>query len=103
MVPDAEEISGTDAIVRLQDARLLSQPYKIDQAQLLADFGAHRPVDAADVAPAERVLVTASGGTLLSVSRIGDGQIIFCGMPLLEMASELKLDAIHLLANLLNY
>ena len=103
LVPDTEEITGTDAIMCLQEARLLSQPYKIDQAQLLANFGSLRPVAAADIAPAERLLVTASGGTLISVSRIGDGQVIFCGMPLLEMASELKLEAIHLLANLLNY
>jgi hypothetical protein len=37
------------------------------------------------------------------VTRIGEGQVIYCGLPLVEMISELNIEAIHLLANLLNY
>jgi hypothetical protein len=55
------------------------------------------------VAPSERVFVTPSGAALLSVSRFGDGQVIFCGLPLLEMVADLNLEAIHLFANILNY
>jgi hypothetical protein len=47
--------------------------------------------------------VCPSEATLLSVSRLGDGQIIDCGFPLLKMISELNIDAIHLPANILNY
>jgi hypothetical protein len=29
--------------------------------------------------------------------------MIYCGLPLLEMVAELDLEAIHLIANILNY
>lgn len=41
--------------------------------------------------------------TLLSVSRLGEGQIIYYGFPLLKMISRLNIDATHLPANILNY
>jgi len=31
------------------------------------------------------------------------GQMIYCGLPLLEMVAQLDLEAIHLVANILNY
>jgi hypothetical protein len=55
------------------------------------------------MSPAENIYVTPSGAALLSVSRLGDGQVIYCGLPLLEMVAELNIEAIHLLANVLNY
>jgi hypothetical protein len=88
---------------RIPRANVLSKPHVIDEDELLADFTARRGVAAAIVSPAERVYVTPSGATLLSVSRIGEGQIIYCGFPLTEMISRLNLEAIHMLANILNY
>ena len=55
------------------------------------------------VSPAETVFETKSGSALLSVSRIGQGQVIYCGLPVLQLVAELNLDAIHLFANILNY
>jgi len=55
------------------------------------------------VSPAERVFQTSDGAALLSVSRLGMGQMIYCGLPLLEMVAQLDLEAIHLVANILNY
>ncbi|MHC4501282.1 MAG: hypothetical protein ACYS21_19480, partial [Planctomycetota bacterium] len=60
-------------------------------------------VGTAVLAPAEKVFVTPTGAVLLSVSRLGEGQVIFCGLPLIEMISRLELEAIHLFANILNY
>ncbi|MFQ5499724.1 MAG: hypothetical protein ACE5FH_08630 [Candidatus Zixiibacteriota bacterium] len=88
---------------RLPQARILNNPYRVSQKNLLSAFYRSREVYSAAVAPAEKVFVTSSGGSLLSVSRIGDGQIIYCGFPILEMMSRLDIDAIHLFANLLNY
>jgi hypothetical protein len=42
-------------------------------------------------------------GSYLTVVAAGDGYVIYCGLPLLEMAARLDLDAIHLLANLINF
>ncbi|MDD4050734.1 MAG: hypothetical protein PHR28_02390 [candidate division Zixibacteria bacterium] len=42
-------------------------------------------------------------GSYLTVVTVGDGHVIYCGLPLLEMAARLDVEAIHLLANLMNF
>ncbi len=101
--PSEEFITKEEITNRIDQARLLNQPYKISQLNLFSSFFKKREVATAVVAPAEKVFVTPSGATLLSVSRIGDGQIIYCGLPLLDLIAKLEIDAIHLFANLLNY
>ncbi|HOD65967.1 MAG TPA: hypothetical protein PKW75_07260 [candidate division Zixibacteria bacterium] len=102
-VPDVELVDRNDIINRIPDANLLSKPYPIVETNLLSSFYRKQDVAAAVVAPAERVYVAPSGAALLSVSRIGEGQIIYCGLPLLDMIARLDIDAIHLFANILNY
>ncbi|MBN1212112.1 MAG: hypothetical protein JXA92_05995 [candidate division Zixibacteria bacterium] len=100
----AEEAVRTDEITLLIDgARILSAPHKISETEFKAYFDRKRRVASAVVTPSEKVFVTPSGGALLSVSRLGEGQIIYCGLPLVDMISELNIEAIHLLANILNY
>ncbi|MFZ5979188.1 MAG: hypothetical protein ACOYVF_01015 [Candidatus Zixiibacteriota bacterium] len=101
--PITEAVQTEDITNRIPQARLLSQPHNISENGLLAHFRYKKPVASAVVMPSERVYVTPSGGTLLSVSRLGEGQIIYCGLPLVEMISKLDIEAIHLLANILNY
>ncbi|MEW5992885.1 MAG: hypothetical protein AB1744_00625 [Candidatus Zixiibacteriota bacterium] len=98
-----EIIGRSDITNRIPEARILSHPYTISDNNLLASLEAPREVSSAVVSPAERVYICPNGATLLSVSRLGSGQIIYCGLPLLEMISRLEIDAIHLLANILNY
>ena len=103
IVPTMELISKETLENKIPGARILSRPYKITETNLLSLF--YKPVEVASaiVTPAERVYVTASGATLLSISRLGRGQIIYCGLPLLEMIAKLNIDSIHLFANILNY
>jgi len=102
-VPTVEAVTEEEITNRIPEARILSQPYNISQKNLLSGFYRKEEVRPAVVGPAERVYVTPSGATLLSVSRLGEGQIVFCGLPVLEMATGLNIEAIHLLANILNY
>ncbi|MCH8027629.1 MAG: hypothetical protein IID63_05845 [candidate division Zixibacteria bacterium] len=103
IVPTTELVTKETLKNQIPGARILSRPYKITETNLLSLF--YKPVEVASaiVTPAERVYVTASGATLLSVSRLGQGQIIYCGLPLLEMIAKLNIDSIHLFANILNY
>ena len=103
LAPVLELVDKNNIKNRIEKAKILTQPYKISENSLFSSFFKKREVIAAAVAPAERVLVTPSGATLLSVSRVGDGQLIYCGLPLMDMISRLNIDAIHLLANILNY
>jgi hypothetical protein len=102
-VPTVEVVDADGINNRIAEARVLSQPYSISEKNLLSSFYRKREVSPAVISPAEKVLVTPRGATVLSVSRLGEGQIIFCGLPLLEMITKLDIDAIHLFANILNY
>jgi len=103
IVPTFELASNTEITNRIPGARVLSRPYKITEKNLLSSF--YKPVELASaiVTPAEGVYVTPSGSTVLSVTRLGSGQMIYCGLPLLELISKLNIDTIHLFANILNY
>ncbi|MFH1373728.1 MAG: hypothetical protein ABII79_08035 [bacterium] len=101
--PETELVDRAGITNLIPQARILSQPYDISEGNLLSSFYKKRRVITAAVLPAEKVYVCPSGGTILSISRLGEGQVIYCGFPLLELISQLKIDAIHLLANILNY
>ncbi len=88
---------------RIPESKLLSTPYPITEQDLLSSFVKRREVSAAVVSPAELVYAGPNGEALLSVSRIGKGQVIYCGLPLLELVGTLQIDAIHLFANIMNY
>jgi hypothetical protein len=103
LVPSLEQVPGRDISVLMPDAKILNQPYQISLSNLFDSFGSARKVAAAVVSPSEKILTTPSGAVLLSVSRLGDGQVIYCGLPLFDMIGDLNLQAIHLLANILNY
>lgn len=102
-VPTTEFVSPQDLLNRIPEARVMSRPYTISEANLLSWLGEGKTIHPAVVTPAEKVYVTPTGATLLSVSRLGEGQLIFCGLPLIDMISDLNIEAIHLLANILNY
>ncbi|MCK4606587.1 MAG: hypothetical protein KAU35_04750 [candidate division Zixibacteria bacterium] len=103
LTPSMEQTSDEKIANPIPDAKVLSKPYDISVTKLRAAFGPRRRVAAAVVSPAEVVFQTGTGASLLSVSRLGEGQMIYCGLPLLPMISELDLQAIHLFANILNY
>lgn len=88
---------------RIPESKILTTPYPITEQDLLSPFMKRREVAAAVVSPAELVYAGPNGEALLSISRIGKGQIIYCGLPLLEMVGTLQIDAIHLFANIMNY
>src|SRR5690606_36349359 len=77
LTPSLELVTSAGITNRIPGANVLSGPYRIDEAELLAALGTGRAVAAAVIAPAERVLTTPSGATVLSVSRLGQGQMIY--------------------------
>lgn len=103
LIPRTELLGRGGITNAIPGARILMRPYDISKSNFLSFFREKREVTSAVVSPAEEVYVCSSGGTLLSISRLGEGQIIYCGFPLLDMISKLEIDAIHLFANILNY
>jgi hypothetical protein len=102
-VPTSETVKADMITDRIPQAGVMKRPYVISRQDLFSGFSNPREVGTAVLAPAEKVFVTPTGAVLLSVSRLGEGQVIFCGLPLIEMISRLELEAIHLFANILNY
>lgn len=99
----AQSSSGPKASLKLADHRLVNQPYDIRFKQLnasLQKYGSARP---AIIDAGTEIISAGEQGSLLRVAKVGDGHIIYCGLPLLELAAELNVEAIHLLANLLNF
>ncbi len=103
LAPYKEFVTSSEIKNKISEAIILSKPYPISDKNLLSGFYKKIEVRPAIISPAEIVYVTGSGGALLSVSHFGEGQLIYCGLPLLEMISKLDIDAIHLFANILNY
>jgi len=103
VTPSPETIDASDVDVRMADARILNRPQQVVIEDLLAGIGRRREAAAAVVSPSEVALAAGDGAALLSVSRLGEGQMIYCGLPLLELVAELNLESIHLFANILNY
>jgi hypothetical protein len=103
ITPYEEFILPQQVTDKIPEANILSKPYKVSAADLIEAMKNGRTAFPAVVSPAEAVLETGRGSALLSVSRIGRGQVIYCGLPVLQLVSELNLDAIHLFANILNY
>ena len=103
LIPYQEAVQQDEIENRIAEARILSDPYLISDKNLFSAFFRKTEVTSCAISPAEIVYITNSGGSILSVSRLGEGQIIYCGLPLMEMVSRLDIEAIHLLANILNY
>lgn len=91
------------SVVKDGTHRILTSPYKIHTAQLLAAMPPDRPTWSAMIEDGNEVISAGEHGSYLQVSTIGDGRVIYCGLPLLDMAEKLDVEAIHLLTNLLNF
>lgn len=82
---------------------LLKTPYTIDPAafdSLIAEIGFSWP---ARVSGGGELISAGELGSYLTVVPAGDGHVTYCGLPLLEMAARLDVDAIHLLVNLIDF
>jgi hypothetical protein len=101
--PGIETVRPQDVLNRGNGGRILTKPYAISDDILLQWLGPKHKVASAVVSPAEAIYVTPSGADLLSVTRIGSGEIVYCGLPLEDMIASLNIEAIHLFANLLNH
>lgn len=96
-------VKTADLRTRLAQAKVLSQPYAISEKILYSDLPPVTRLTCAKLSPVEVVIEGPESLAILSVSRLGEGQLIYCGLPLLELISELNIEAIHLFANLMNY
>jgi len=81
---------------------ILSSPYNINVG-LLLNSAAGRKAWPARIGDGVEIISAGEPGSYLYVTKVGSGHVIYCGLPLLDMVAELDVEAIHFLANILNF
>ncbi len=82
---------------------ILKNPYAINVSDLAGAVPQASTAYPAIVGSGTEIISAGELGSYLKVSRIGDGYVIYCGLPLLELTAQLNVDAIHLLANVIDF
>ncbi len=85
-----------------QDHSILNFPYEINTETLAAGIPGTTALYPAIIDGGAEIVSAGELGSYLQVVKIGDGYVVYCGLPLFEMAGALDVEAIHLLANILN-
>lgn len=91
------------ASVISENHAILNRPYKIDISHVLKQAGNGLDNYPTIMIAGTELISAGEHGSLLRVTRIGEGHIIYCGLPVLELVGGLDVEAIHLMANLLNF
>lgn len=103
IVSASRRVSEEELGVRDRDHPIFKRKYKIEMAGLLKKICAGRVSYPAIVFPGEKIIEAANSTALLSVTKLGKGWLVYCGLPLLEMIRDLDVEAIELFSNLINY
>ncbi len=82
---------------------IFNRPYNIAPQSILSQATGSLITYPAIISAGAEIVSVREHGSLIRVVQIGDGHIIYCGLPILEMVGELNVEAIHLMANLLNF
>jgi hypothetical protein len=94
--------SSATFLVLEPDHAVLDYPYAINvDGLMLGRKGA--PAFPAIINGGREIVSAGEHGSYLQVVRIGEGTVTYCGLPLLEAVAELNVDAVHMMANLLNF
>jgi hypothetical protein len=101
--PVAVTVSGPTLKIADPAHDLFKRPSPILTSGLAAYFQRPTKISGAVISPCRPLITGPRSEMLLSVSTLGNGKILFCGLPLTDMIGNLNVEAIHLLANILNY
>ena len=82
---------------------LFNQTYKIDASAFLANIKQRRSLQPVSIFSGDNVIAAEGDASLLAVSKLGRGKLIYCGFPLPEMFRELDIASIKFFSNLINY
>jgi hypothetical protein len=99
----SKSASFAPAQIRDKSHAIFKEPYEINTSRFLASAKATGQVWPALINGGTEIISAGELGSYLTVFKIGDGYVIYCGLPLLEMAEKLDVETIHLTANILNF
>ncbi|MEE9443891.1 MAG: hypothetical protein V3V99_14600 [candidate division Zixibacteria bacterium] len=99
----SENVGPVPLDIKNNSHRLINEPYAIEGNRLAEAALEMSRSWSAIFSAGDEIISAGELGSYLRVTKIGEGHVIYCGLPLLDMASKLDVDAIHLLANILNF
>ncbi|MBI5267779.1 MAG: hypothetical protein HY851_11170 [candidate division Zixibacteria bacterium] len=102
-VPTPVVVSGSTVHIVDPAHDLFRKGSPILTSGLLTYFDRPTKVSGAVISPTRPLITGPRSEILLSVTSVGNGKLVFCGLPLTDMVGKLNVEAIHLLANILNY
>jgi len=103
VVQGEETVSAGDLRAKTGSHPMFVKKYKINIPDLLKRATENYKPRPAIVFPGERVIEAGDGTTVLSETKLGEGTVIYCGLPLPEMIRNLDTEAIRLFTNLIIY
>jgi len=103
IVSTEKKVSRDEARILVDNHRLLSAKYNINRGELLDAVAQGYIAHPGLIFPGEKIIGMEEKSALLSISKIGEGQLIYCGLPIVEMVGNLDVEAIKLFSNLLHY
>nr|MBN2278662.1 hypothetical protein [candidate division Zixibacteria bacterium] len=103
IVSSTQKMEKRDVRVTDNSHPLFTRPYRLDVSRMLDGISGGTISYPAVVFPGEKLIEGEKGITHLSVSRFGDGKLIYCGLPLIQMVRNLDAEAIKLFSNLIHY
>jgi len=98
----AEKIGGKTIDVSGPSHTLMNDPYAINGGNLIAGVKPEYERYPAVIGGGTEIVSAGELGSHIKVVKVGEGYIVYCGLPLLEMTADLDVEAIHLLANIVN-
>lgn len=103
LISTAQAVSVSDIDVNDTNHPLFLSNYPINIPRLLESLSGNYTVYPAIIFPGERIISTEGNTAILTVTTIGKGQLLYCGLPLAEMIRELDLDAIEFFSNIIKF
>jgi len=103
IITDDYEVPSGDLKVKTANHPIFKEKYKINLPDLLKRSAEKYIPRPAVVFPAEKIIESGEGTVVLSETKIGEGKLIYCGLPLLDMIRDLDTEAIRLFTNLVVY
>jgi hypothetical protein len=94
--------SADDIEIMNEKHDIFSSRYKLRPADMINNISKEFVSFPGIVFPGERIIGSGGAG-LLTISHIGRGRLIYCGLPILQMIKKLDSDALKFFSNLLYY
>jgi hypothetical protein len=103
LISTARSVDNSELTNSQPGHTLFKNKRNINVSNLLENVSGGYIAYPAIVFPCEKIIGAGGNSSLLATAQFGKGKFIYCGIPLTELISNLELEAIDFLSNLIKY